>query len=256
MVIPRKKQPARDRPFLETLTERQRRQLVDLGKHVDHPAGANLVNQADPAPPVFVLLSGYVKVLRTAQGDSLPRIVDLLGAGDVLGIEDCLAGRTSHLAYVATKAVRAFEIPQKPFRGFLDEHKQAMGVVAENLATRVRLRDIELGFTTAKVHGRLTALLARLQAVYGVRGKDGVVIDIGLNHSDIASAIGASPASVNSEIVKLKNDGYITIGYRTIHVKKQLREDAPSPFETGLPVRRLPHMRLGPPEQAESVPVG
>ncbi|MEV6905439.1 Crp/Fnr family transcriptional regulator [Amycolatopsis sp. NPDC051071] len=218
------------RTFLETLTERQRRRLTELGKHVDHTAGANLANQADPAPPVLIVQSGFVKALRTAQGDTPPMIVDLLGAGDVLGLEDCLIGWTSHLAYVATKPVRVLEIPQKAFRAFLHDNKQVMGVAAEALAFRLRLRDVALGFAPAKIRSRLTAFLTRLQVVYGVPVEDRVVIDVGLNHADIASAIGASPASVHSEMVKLKNEGYLTTGYKTIHLKKQLREDGPPLF--------------------------
>lgn len=238
------------RSFLAALTDRQRRRLIDLGRYVDHAAGTNLANQADPAPPVLVLQSGFVKVLRTAQGDTPPMIVDLLGSGDLLGLEDCLVGCSSHLAYVATKPARVLEVPQKAFRDFLHDNKQAMGAAAEVLAFRARRRDVALGFAPAKVRSRLTAFLARLQVVYGVPGANSVVIDVGLNHADIASAIGASPASVHSEMVKLKNEGYLTTGYKTIHVKKQLRDDGPPLFPVDSPAggaraRRIPQMRLG-----------
>ncbi|WP_051174144.1 Crp/Fnr family transcriptional regulator [Amycolatopsis orientalis] len=231
--------------FLEVLTERQRRRLIDLGRHVDYAAGANLANQAEPAPPVLILQSGYVKAQRTAQGDTPPMIVDLFGAGDVLGLEDCLIGWSSHLAHVATKPVRVLEIPQKTFRRFLQDNKQAMGAAAEALALRLRRRDIALGFAPAKIRSRLTAFLVRLQVVYGIPREDCVVIDVGLNHADIASAIGASPASVNTEMVKLKNEGYLTTGYKTIHVKKQLREDGPPLFPAKqAKSRRIPQMKL------------
>ncbi|MFC3453211.1 Crp/Fnr family transcriptional regulator [Amycolatopsis speibonae] len=235
--------------FLAAVTERQRQRLLDLGKHVDHAAGTTLLNQGDPSPPVLILRSGFVKAQRAAQGGTPPTIVDLFGAGDLLGVEDCLARRSSHLSYLATKPVRALEIPQNAFRGFLDEDKQAMALIAVDLASRVRLRNVALGFATAKVRSRLTAYLTRLQALYGVPGDGGVggvVIDVGLNHTDIASAIGASAASVNAEMSKLKNEGYLTTGYKTIHVKKRLREDGPplSPAPAARP-RRIPQMRIG-----------
>ncbi|EMD24970.1 Crp/Fnr family transcriptional regulator [Amycolatopsis azurea] len=232
--------------FLAAVTERQRQRLLDLGKHVDHAAGTTLLNQGDPAPPVLILRSGFVKALRAAQEGTSPMIVDLLGAGDVLGVEDCLARRPSHLAYVATKPVRVLEIPQNAFHGFLDDDKQAMALIAADLGHRVRLRNVALGFATAKVRSRLTAYLARLQALYGVQGESGVVIDVGLNHADLASAIGASAAAVNAEMAKLKNEGFLATGYKTIHVKKPLREDGPplSPSPAARP-RRIPQMRIG-----------
>ncbi|MBB5854224.1 Crp/Fnr family transcriptional regulator [Amycolatopsis umgeniensis] len=232
--------------FLAAVTERQRQRLLELGKHVDYAPGTTLLNQGDPAPPVLIVRSGFVKAIRAAQGDTSPMIVDLLGAGDVLGIEDCLARRSSHLSCVATKQVRVLEIPQNAFHGFLDEDKQAMALIALDLAVRLRLRNVALGFATAKVRSRLTAFLTRLQSLYGVPGESGVVIDVGLNHTDIASAIGASPASVNAEMAKLKNEGYLTTGYKTIHVKKRLREDGP-PLSSARPARprRIPQMRIG-----------
>ncbi|KZB86442.1 Crp/Fnr family transcriptional regulator [Amycolatopsis regifaucium] len=231
--------------FLEALTERQRRRLTDLARHVDYSAGSTLANQADPVPPVLILQTGFVKALRTAQGDTPPMIVDLFGAGDVLGLEDCLIGGSSHLAYVATKPVRVLEVPQKAFRRFLHDNKHAMSAAVEALAFRLRRRAAALGFAPAKVRSRLTAFLTRLQVVYGIPGEGGVVIDVGLNHADIASAIGASAASVNSEMAKLKNEGYLTTGYKTIHVKKQLREDGPPLFPAPARARRLPQMKLG-----------
>lgn len=235
--------------FLDGLGERPRRLLAEAGKQVDFLAGSNLVNQGDPAPPVFVLHSGFVKVLRTAQGDSLPVIVDLCGAGELVGIEDCLGERSSHIALVATKPGRALEIPQQVFRRFLDEHQHSMALVGRILADRARLRDIALAFASTKVRSRLTAFLARQQVIHGIPGKNGVIIDIGLNHADIASAIGASAAAVSAEMVILKNEGYISTGYKTIHVKKQLRDDAPAPFEAFLsvPARRLPPVRTAVP---------
>ncbi|MEV7549732.1 Crp/Fnr family transcriptional regulator [Amycolatopsis sp. NPDC089917] len=232
--------------FLAAVTERQRQRLLDLGRHVDHAAGTTLLNQGDPAPPVLILRAGFVKALRAAPGGTSPMIVDLLGAGDLLGVEDCLVRRPSHLSYVATKPVRVLEIPQHAFHGFLDEDKQAMALITVDLGFRLRLRNSALGFATTKVRSRLTAYLARLQTLYGVPGEGGVVIDVGLNHADLASAIGASAASVNAEMAKLKNEGFLTTGYKTIHVKKRLLEDgAPlSPAPAARP-RRIPQMRIG-----------
>ncbi|UUV28297.1 Crp/Fnr family transcriptional regulator [Amycolatopsis roodepoortensis] len=225
-------------------TERQWHRLLVLGRHVDHAVGTTLLRQGDPAPPVLIPRSGFVKALRAAQGDTTPMIVDLLGAGDVLGVEDCLAGRPSRLSYIATKPARVLEVPQHAFRGFLDDDDQAMALIAVALASRLRQRNVALGFATAKVRSRLTAFLTRLQALYGVPGEGGVVIDVGLNHTDIASAIGASPASVNAEMAKLKNDGYLSTGYKTIHVKKPLREDGPPLTPVPSARRRIPQLRI------------
>lgn len=245
MAAPLRKSPLSRSRFLDNLGERSRRLLTEAGKQVEFQAGSNLVNQGDPAPPLFVLHSGFVKVTRTAQGDSLPVIVDVCGAGELVGLEDCFAERSSHVALVATKAVRALEIPQQVFRRFLDDHKHAMALACRLLADRVRLHDIALAFASTKVRSRLTAFLARQQVVHGIPGENGVTIDIGLNHADIASAIGASAAAVSAEMVILKNEGYISTGYKTIHVKKQLRDDAPAPFGALLtvPARQLPGVR-------------
>ncbi|WP_340685989.1 Crp/Fnr family transcriptional regulator [Amycolatopsis coloradensis] len=233
--------------FLAAVTERQRQRLLDLGRHVDHTAGSTLLHQGDPAPPVLILRSGFVKALRAAQSDTPPTIVDLLGAGDVLGVEDCLARRPSHLSYVATKPVRALEVPRNAFHGFLDDDR-VMALIAVDMAVRLRLRNVALGFATAKVRSRLTAFLTRLQALYGVPGDAGVVIDVGLNHTDIASAIGASPASVNAEMAKLKSEGYLSTGYKTIHVKERLREDGPPLFPAVssalIGPRKIPQLRM------------
>lgn len=239
--------PSRSRlTFLAELADWPRQRLEAIAKPVCYPATANMVNEGDPAPPVHILESGIVKVQRTAQGDSSPMILDLGGPGDVLGVEDCLAGRSSHAAFVTTKPVKALEIPQRAFSAFLRDNHQAMATIGQILAHRIRLRDTALAFSSVKVRSRLIAFLVRLLAVHGVPGKDGVVIDIGLNHSDIASAIGASVASVTAEMVKLKDEGYIATGYKTIHVKKPLRPDVSPPSVTeNLPIDGMAHRLPG-----------
>lgn len=100
---------------------------------------------------MFLLRSGIVKVQRTTQGEGAVMIVDICGPGDVLGVEACLASRSSHVALVATKPVQALEISQRTFAAHLRDHSKAMAAIAQILANRVRLRDTALTFSSVKV---------------------------------------------------------------------------------------------------------
>jgi CRP/FNR family cyclic AMP-dependent transcriptional regulator len=198
--------------------------LAALGRPINAPAGAVLVGQGAASPPVYFLHDGIVKVTRqvTRHPDSRPMIIEVAGPGDVLGAEVALRGGRSHVGYEISQPIQALEIPQNTFLAFLRNHPNALVALSTLLANKLTVRDASLSYATHEVRVRLVAFLDKMAATYGRKTDQGIVIDIGFGHSDIASAIGASHVSVHRQLKALQQAGYIDSAYRSIVLKRTL----------------------------------
>jgi CRP-like cAMP-binding protein len=209
--------------FLSRLPIADYQALVERGRQIPVVPGTTLGVQGDPSPSVFFLLSGIVKVVRAATAESAATLIDVCGRGDVLGLESLLRGKPGHLTYVTTKPTEFVVISQQTFETYLDRNPQVLGILFTAVAQHACDRDVALSYAGHKVRDRLVAFLMRLQLNHGVADNGVVRIDVGVGHADMASAIGASEISVSREMAKLKKEGFLEMGYRTVIIKKNLQ---------------------------------
>ena len=118
---------------------------------------------ADPEY-VWVLRSGAVKLLATAWDSSL-RIVRVLKAGDVAGLEALLAGRFAHTA-VTVGAVNACRVPLAAVKDLCLEHPGFQWNLMKKLQAALRETEqwlIDLASPGASARIRMARLLLRLR---------------------------------------------------------------------------------------------
>ena len=104
--------------FWTLLTRDERDALSSLGLPRDYPAGATMCLEGDPAPHVFILLAGWVKIL-SATKDGQEIVVALRGAGELVGEIGPETGRRT-ATIQAIDAVHALIVRYDKFRSFLD----------------------------------------------------------------------------------------------------------------------------------------
>jgi CRP-like cAMP-binding protein len=211
--------------FLTRLTGDQLAELLTLGRPVSYAADQTIVPQGRRKPPLLLLQAGFVKAERRALKRSHPAVVDVYGPGDVLGAEAAYVNKRAHVAFVATRAVMAHLVPQSTFLAYLDRNPALMRQLMTTFAHRVRQGEAALAYSRHDVRERLIAFLTRQQVFHGMKTAEGDLIDMGLNRGDIGAAIGASEASVDDALRRLRADGYILTGYKRIWIKRRLSEE-------------------------------
>ncbi|GAA3890278.1 hypothetical protein GCM10022243_63940 [Saccharothrix violaceirubra] len=206
-------------------------ELLRLGRSTQFDVGATLVEQGARESPVLVLVGGVVKMTRTARQDSPPMLISLRMPGEALGVATAWLGKQSHVTYTAAKASNVVAIPREAFTKFVRDHEPVMNALCAVLASEACLRDASLAYATMGVEARLIAFLGRQQLLGGVSTPAGIKISLGLSQADFAAAIGASQPAVAKALAKLRNAGVLTVGYRSVYIRKRLGPESP-------PVRR------------------
>ncbi len=182
--------------FWGLLSAPERALLAGAGRPSVFTPGATICVQGDPATHLFVLISGWVKVVSvTSEGQET--VLALRGNGDVVGeLAGEVTGYRTATIY-AIDRVQSVVVQHDRFYAFLDEYPSA-GRAYRHMITQ-RWNDTAESLraqATSTGAQRLARLLLELARRHGVGGEHRVVIDLPLSQAELASLVSASRATV------------------------------------------------------------
>ena len=213
-----------DRPgFWGQLSPRDQDRLAAAGRIGQFPAGSTVCRQGDPATHLFVLISGWVKVV-TVNRDGQEAVLALRGDGDVVGeLAGELAGFRTATMY-AVGDVTAVVIAHERFSAYLDGCPPAAHAYRRMLAQRFSdSADSLRAQATTSGAQRLARLLITLGRRHGAApgpeaGGPALVITLPLSQEELASLASASRATVTRALHDWRERGLIQTGHRRIAI--------------------------------------
>lgn len=204
--------------FWGALTAPDRDGLRALGRISVFPPGAALCLEGEPATHLFVLLSGWVKIL-SASRDGSEIMLALRGHGDVIG--ELAAQLEGYRTATVRAAVRteALAVISDRFGAFLDTHPGADRAFHRAMARRGRESDDSL-LDRASSSGaqRLARRLLDLVARCGEPTAGGMALTVPLSQAELASWIGVTRATVTRALQQWRRRGLVATGHGRITV--------------------------------------
>jgi CRP/FNR family transcriptional regulator, cyclic AMP receptor protein len=174
--------------------------------------------EGEPTTHVFVLVTGWVKVLAVTS-DGHEQVLALRGQGDIVGE---LAGATTGHRNATVKAidtVRALIVRYDRFGSFLDSnpgadraYRHVMTLRWNDTATMLRSRPYTTGAQ------RLASLLLELADRYGSPADGKIDVAMPLSQEELASLAGASRATVTRALSNWRQRGFIRTAQRRITI--------------------------------------
>jgi CRP/FNR family transcriptional regulator, cyclic AMP receptor protein len=181
-------------------------------------AGAALCMEGEPSTHVFVLVSGWVKVI-TVTRDGQEMLEALRGAGDVVGeIAGQVTGyRTATIRAVGT--VHALLVGAEQFGVFLDTHASAAQAHRRVMAEQQRIaHESHRSYVLASGSQRLARLPLDLAARPGGADGNPLTAAIPLSKEEIASLIGSSRSTVTRALHDWRSRQIIRTDQRQIMI--------------------------------------
>lgn len=201
--------PGHESAFLDRLYERDAEAFRALAVRRGYPAGSTLFFEADPAHDVMVVERGDVSILVTSS-DGRELVVDVFGAGSLLGELSAIDGGSRSASAVALVDVEILTVPIARFAEFLDSHPRVQRVLLQLLAERLRgatRRHLEFG--TSDALGRVCARVDEMARRYGRQSADGLIIESPISQTDIGNWAGLSREAVVKALRALRALGWI-----------------------------------------------
>lgn len=202
--------------LLSFLTPDASRRLLARGAGVEYASGEIVFRQGDAANHAVLLLAGYVK-LTASEESGQAVLLDIHGAGDIIGTAEILDQGPRLATATAERAVTAVIIRREPLRNLMAMQPELAMALTQDLARQLRRstrRRTELA--ALPVQSRVIRILADLARSHGQRTRNGIVLRVGLTVVELATLVGASEVSVHRALRSLRNTGAITTGRRQI----------------------------------------
>ena len=173
------------------------------------PKRSLVFDQGDPTRLVYLVKRGRVRIARlTADGKEITLAV--LGPGDLFGEETLFDQPIRTTVALCLDEVLLCTAKADDLFALLSLNPQLALNVAKILSERLDGASATMeDLAYARVPERLMHLFVRLANEHGVRTEQGVVVELGLTHADLASLIGSTRETVTLEMSNLVRAGRI-----------------------------------------------
>ena len=190
--------------------------LTDDIQEIDLSRNAVLFYEGDQDDQRFAVLSGKVKLGRTA-ADGRENMVAIMGPGDVFGEMALFDPSPRSTNAVAVSETRLAAIKHESFKRAQQLDPTISDQVIKTLARRLRHANEALAdLVFSDVPGRLAKALLDLADRFGRPATDGVLVAHELTQEELAQLVGASRETVNKALAEFVSRGWIRLEARAV----------------------------------------
>ena len=206
----------RKAPLFEALDEEGTTALRSSVNEVRLGRGQTLFNEGDEGDRLYVILSGKVKLTRTAV-DGRENLLGVLGPSEMFGELSLFDPRPRTASAVAVTDSVLAGLGHDDLRPFLSSRPQVGLQLLKSLAARLRrTNDVMADLVFTDVPGRVAKALLELADKFGKEGDDGLHVHHDLTQEELAQLVGASRETVNKALADFASRGWIRLEARAV----------------------------------------
>ncbi len=195
--------------------------MKDLGSMAfasSYPAGVILFSEKDPAPGLYIVLEGEVK-LSMNSSDGRRLILRIAKKGEILGLASALSGKPCEMTAETVYPAKIAPVVRRDFLSFLSRHPEVYQTVTEELSRDYTMACEQL--RTVGLSNSAPEKLARLLLEWSENGQTterGTHIRFPLTHGEIGEFIGASRETVTRTLSVFKSRHLVAFNGSTLTI--------------------------------------
>jgi CRP/FNR family transcriptional regulator, cyclic AMP receptor protein len=201
------------------LTPTEMRALCARVSQKQFDRGEALFSEGAPCTGLFVVISGKIRIFKLSP-TGREMVLAVEGPGSSFAELPVFDGGDYPASASALEDTEALFISRKDFQNFCREHPdvalKVIAIVGSRLRRLVGIIE-DLSFTT--VRQRLISALLRLVQENGVATNQGLRVELGKTHQDLASELGTVREIVSRNLSRLQAEGFLEVEGRAILIK-------------------------------------
>ncbi|GAA1452511.1 Crp/Fnr family transcriptional regulator [Nocardiopsis tropica] len=206
----------RKAPLFEALDEEDTAALRSSVGEVRLGRGQTLFSEGDEGDRLYVILSGKVKLTRTAV-DGRENLLGVLGPSEMFGELSLFDPRPRTASAVAVTDSVLAGLGHDDLRPFLSSRPHVSLQLLKALAARLRrTNDVMADLVFTDVPGRVAKALLELADKFGKEGEDGLHVHHDLTQEELAQLVGASRETVNKALAEFALRGWLRIEAKAV----------------------------------------
>lgn len=186
---------------------------------VEHATRGRILAQEGDKPDRFgVVVAGRVRVYHLG-ADGRALTFETAGKGEPVAAVAALAGtRYPATIEAATDATIAW-LPREALFELIESQPTLLRALVADLATRVVNLTTVATSLSLDVPSRLAGYLFQRALAVGNSTPGGLVVDLGMTKTELASALGTVPETLSRALARLRDDGVLDVRARDVVVK-------------------------------------
>ncbi|MFC7326199.1 Crp/Fnr family transcriptional regulator [Marinactinospora rubrisoli] len=203
-------------PLFEALDEEGAGALRSSISEVRLGRGQTLFSEGDEGDRLYVILSGKVKLTRTAV-DGRENLLMVLGPGEMFGELSLFDPRPRTASAIAVTDAVLAGLGHDDLRPFISSQPEVAVHLLKALAARLRrTNDVMADLVFTDVPGRVAKALLDLAERFGKEGDDGLHVHHDLTQEELAQLVGASRETVNKALAEFALRGWLRIEAKAV----------------------------------------
>jgi CRP/FNR family transcriptional regulator len=184
--------------------------LFKTGTKLTYKKGEYVIRPGETPDCVYYIEEGLVKAFIISKyGEE--NLLIIRKNHEIFPLIWALTGQEKGIIYQALTPTTIWRITPEKYASYLSSHNEALEPLLEMVTEMYRLHSERiLNLTYRTVRERLVSFLLTTAKRFGVKNKDGVLINVPLRHQDIASSINASRETASRELAFLERKKLIT----------------------------------------------
>lgn len=203
-------------PLFASLDDEALAALTDEITEVELPRGATLFHEGDPGDRLYFIISGKIKLGRTAS-DGRENLVAIMGPGELFGEMALFDPSPRSTAATAVSETHLAGLNHDNLKKVIERNPAVSQQLLQALARRLRRTNENLAdLVFSDVPGRVAKALLDLADRFGRQTTDGVLVAHELTQEELAQLVGASRETVNKALAEFVQRGWIRLEARAV----------------------------------------
>ena len=203
-------------PLFASLDDEAFAALTEEITEVDLSRGATLFYEGDPGDQLYFIVSGKMKLGRTAS-DGRENLVAVTGPGEIFGEMALFDPSPRSTSATAVSETRLAGLKHENLRKVIQRSPEVSAQLLQALARRLRRTNENLAdLVFSDVPGRVAKALLDLADRFGRPATDGILVAHELTQEELAQLVGASRETVNKALAEFVQRGWIRLEARAV----------------------------------------
>ena len=203
-------------PLFASLDDEAFAALTKEITEVDLSRGATLFHEGDPGDQLYFIVSGKIKLGRTAS-DGRENLVAVMGPGEIFGEMALFDPSPRSTSATAVSETRLAGLKHENLRKVIQRSPEVSAQLLQALARRLRRTNENLAdLVFSDVPGRVAKALLDLADRFGRPATDGILVAHELTQEELAQLVGASRETVNKALAEFVQRGWIRLEARAV----------------------------------------
>lgn len=202
-------------PLLATLRPEDRKEVEPLCRMRAYDKGETIFMEGDAADRIFFVLTGRVKIVKSAGGRDV--ILEVLGPGEPVGAVAAFERRPFPASAIAMEHSSILSFPEREFFQLIERRPDMTRRMLAGLTMRLIMLNKRLADMTGSAEARAARLFLTLAERIGVRQENGTLVPLSLTRQELADFLGTTLETAirlmsrwqKEELVMTEKNGFV-----------------------------------------------